>query len=152
MNLYPKLAWDTAEMLRADLSHHHKKPQVDKLRNKAGNLSKTGKEYKEMFGTHFKTVFSREDITFDPSVLDSIPNHPTLMNLDCAPTFEELLKILRKASNHKASGTDDLPMDALKVLAFNVSQLNIHQPHAKPIIFLLKMLQSIWEGGPIPEE
>ena len=102
-------------MLRNGLSHHHRKPKTDKLRSKTGNLSKNDKEFTEIFGEHFKTVFSREDITFDPTVLDSIKNHPILIDLDDTPTFDELLKILQKASNHKASGKNDLPMDALKV-------------------------------------
>ena len=121
MNLHPKQAWDTAKMLRSGLSHHHKKPQTDKLRDKSGNLSQNDKEFTKIFGEHFRAVFSREDIAFDPSVLDPIPDHPTLTDLDYKPTFEELLKFLRKAENHKASGQKDLPMDALKVLAFNVS-------------------------------
>ena len=152
MKLHLKQAWDTAKMLRNGLSHHHRKPQTDKLRSKDGNLSQNDKEFTEIFGDHFKTVFSREDITFDPTVLDSIKNRPTLIELDDKPTFDELLKILQKASNHKASGKNDVPMDALKVLSFDVSHLDANKPHARPIIFILEMLESIWEGGPIPEE
>ena len=85
-------------------------------------------------------------------MLDTIPNCPTLPDLDDKPTFEALLKILRKASNHKTSGENDLPMDSLLVLAFNVNILQFNEPHTCSIIFVLEMLQSIWEGGPIPEE
>jgi len=76
-------------------------------------------------------------------VLDIIPNHPTLTDFDHKPTFEELLKILGKASNHKASGKNDLPMDALKLLSVDVSILDFNKPHAHPIVFFLKMLQFI---------
>ena len=65
MNLHPNQAWDTANILRHDLLHHHKKSQTDKLRDKAGKLSQNDKEFTEIFGEYFKTVFSREDITFD---------------------------------------------------------------------------------------
>ena len=81
-----------------------------------------------------------------------IPNRPILTNFDYTATFEELLTIPSKASNHKASGTNNLPMDALKVLALDVSPLDIHQPHVRPILFVLEMISSIWEGGMIPEE
>ena len=97
-------------------------------------------------------VFSREAITFDLPVLDSVQDQPTLIDLDNKTTFEELLKILQKASNHRASGKNDLPMDALKVLAFDVSLLDYDQPHTRPTIFVLDILESILEGGPIPEE
>lgn len=30
--------------------------------------------------------------------------------------------------------------------------MDYEQPHARPIIFVLEMLEYIWEGGPIPEE
>jgi len=53
-------------MLRRGLSHHSKKTQTDKLRNKLGQLSQNNKEFTEIFGTHLKIVFSHEDITFDP--------------------------------------------------------------------------------------
>ena len=43
-------------------------------------------------------------------------------------------------------------MDALKVLYFDVSILDFNKPHACSIVFVLEMLQSIWEGGPILEE
>jgi len=43
-------------------------------------------------------------------------------------------------------------MDALKVLSFDVSILDFNKPHARPIVFVLEILQSIWEGETIPEE
>ena len=59
-------------------------------------LSKDDKEYTKISRGHFKNIFSWKDITFDPTVLDLIKDRPLLKNLDDIPTFEEILKILRK--------------------------------------------------------
>ena len=152
LNLYPKQAWDVAKTLRRGLSHHHKRPQSDKLRQKDGSLSKTDNNYTKIFRDHFRTVFSRKDLTFNPTVLDSILSQPVMLDLNCAPMFEELLLTLRKASNHKAPGSNHLPMNVLKALSLDISPHESVLPHACPIMFVLEILISIWDGGLIPEE
>ena len=54
--------------------------------------------------------------------------------------------------NHKTAGPNNLPMDALKILALKYSALDLDHPNAQPIAFVYHLLCSIWEGAPIPEE
>ena len=58
-----------------------------------GALSSTDKEHAEIIGQHFKKVFSRQDITFDPAALDGIKIRPVLLDLDKTPELEEMRSI-----------------------------------------------------------
>ena len=66
--------------------------------------------------------------------------------LNDPPTLEELLHALRRFPNHKAAGDNLLTADALKALSKDVNASNLHEPHAQPILFVLNLLQDIWNG------
>ena len=143
INLHPKQAWDTTKKLRQGLCYHHMKPRTYKLKSDDGTLSKNDKEHAEIFGRHFKKVFSRQDITFDASVLNDIKNRATLIHLDNKFEYTELQLILRKMQNHKAAGPNNLPMDALNILALKYSILDLDHPNAQPIAFVYHLLSRI---------
>ena len=122
------------------------------MKSEEGNLSKTDEEHVNIFGKHFRKVFSRRDITFDPLALDGIKTRPTLTELDDTPTFIEMQNILNKMQNHKAAGPNNVPMDALKILSSQFSIVDQVKPEARPIFFLHELLCDIWEGSPVPDE
>ena len=98
-------------------------------------------------------MFSRTDISFDKTVMDNILQRPIMNKLDEDIAYSELCAILTKMQNHKSSGSNNLPMDALKVMSSRFSILDlITNPEAAPISFVYKMLNDIWKGSPIPEE
>ena len=59
IKLHLKQVWDIAKKLRQGLCYHHVKPRADKLKPEDGTLLKNDKERAEMFGKHFKKIFSR---------------------------------------------------------------------------------------------
>jgi len=125
IKLHPKQAWDIAKRLRAGLSYHHIKPRTDKLKNAEGHLSKNDKEHVKIFSDHFAKVFSRTDISFDKTVMDNILQRPIMNELDEDIAYSELCAILTKMQNHKSSGSNNLPMDALKVMSSRFSIIDL---------------------------
>ena len=78
------------------------------MKSEEGKLSETDEEHVNIFEKHFRKVFSRRDITFDPSALDGIKTRPTLTGLDDSPTFIEMQNIFKKMQNHKAAGPNNV--------------------------------------------
>ena len=152
VNTQPRMAWQVITKLRKELTHHHAPAPSTILRKPDGNLTTTEKEYAETFRDYYAETFSRLDITFDPTVLDLIPDHEIYSMIDHPPTLEELLATLRGLPNHKAAGENGLTTDALKSLAKLCSHDNLDSPEVRPIRIILHLLQTIWNGEEVPPE
>ena len=64
-------------------------------------MSKDDKENGHFFRDHFRNIFSRQDITFDVAILDSIKTHTIFKYLNDDIVYEEVRKALQKIQHHK---------------------------------------------------
>ena len=131
------------------MSYHHKAPASKTLRKPDGSLTSTDKEYADTLSGHFATIFSRTDITFDPTVLFLLPNTPVHNELDAPPSLEELWQTLQRLPNHKAPGPNGLTTNALKILS---TFLPDDASPSHLIISFLSILQGVWWGEVVPTE
>lgn len=67
----------------------------------------------QRWAKHFEVLLNQPSPT-DPTMLQELPNLPTLQALDSPPTFTEILKALRSLKNNKAPGPDNIPAEILK--------------------------------------
>ena len=144
MGTQPYLAWKVMAKVKRGLSHHNTAPANKSLRKPDESLTSIDKEYADTLSSHFSTIFSRIDITFDPSVLSLLPNTPVHAELDSLPSMDKLQQTLHRLPNYKAPGPNDLTTDALKVLSASLPDDALP---SHPILSLLSILQKVWRGG-----
>ncbi len=80
-----------------------------KLEN--GKLASNGKENMSVFGPHFDQVYNNHR-PVDLSILDKIPQRPTLLDIDSPITFEEVNTAINKLKNGKSPGLTGIPPEA----------------------------------------
>jgi hypothetical protein len=85
-------------------------------------------------GKFYNSLFNRDDIDTDFSVLDDIRQRPTETELGHTPTRDEILQALKKMKNNKAPGESGVSAEALKALS-NGSQ-NV----------LIDLIQNFWNN------
>lgn len=108
-----KECWDVLGELRKGLSKS--RPSSEKMMEKGdGSKCQTSEENAEVFRSHFETMYGR-DPTYDPTVLDLLPQQPTAPECDHVPTDEEIMKAVRKLKN-KAPGDSGLCPQLWKAL------------------------------------
>jgi hypothetical protein len=68
-------------------------------------------------GKFYNSLFNRDDVDTDFSVLDDIRQRPTETELGHTPTRDEILQALKKMKNNKAPGESGVSAEALKALS-----------------------------------
>ena len=73
-----------------------------------------------VFGPHFDRVYNNHQPA-DLSILEKVPQCPTLFNIDSPITFEEVNAAINKLKNGNIPGLNGIPPEAYK--AMNVEML-----------------------------
>lgn len=62
---------------------------------------------------HFSSMFEHQGPA-DPSVINDLPQHPYMRELDNPPTLDEVRGAVESMSNGKSPGIDGIPAEILK--------------------------------------
>ena len=134
-----KKAWDSIKILKGSLMKI--RPSVQKQMKKTdGSVCQTPKENADVFFNHFKNLFDQEG-SYDPTVLDELPQHQIQEGYDHHPTDEEIRKAILKLKNN-APGESGVMSQPLKAL------LN----HPDTFIILQKIVSNFWNTETVPDE
>ena len=87
MGTQPYLALKVITRVKKGLSRHHKSPANKSLRRPDNSLTATDKEYAKTLSSHFATIFSHTDVTFNPTVLSLLPDTPVHDEFDAPPSL-----------------------------------------------------------------
>lgn len=84
------------------------------VRSADGNTLHTEKsEVLACWANHYRDLLNRNTKT-DITIINKIPELPTIWDLDTQPTYDEVRKSIDSLKNNKASGPDGLPAEILK--------------------------------------
>ncbi|EOD18415.1 hypothetical protein EMIHUDRAFT_196668 [Emiliania huxleyi CCMP1516] len=81
-------AWATVKVLKAGLAPPRRAPPA-KMKKADGSLADTPEENASVFADAFSQLYGRE-ASFDPSVLDDLPQRPVAVGLDHVPSDDEI--------------------------------------------------------------
>jgi hypothetical protein len=125
MRTNPRVAWEYIRLLTGGSIAHHKKKVTMAMKMANGKPATNGKENMAVFGPHFERVFNNHR-PVDPTILDEIPQHPILHEIDSPITFDKVNTAINKLKNGKSSGLNGIPPEAYK--AMNVAtRRRIHE-------------------------
>ena len=115
------------------------------LRDGEGRKARSDEENAAILQPHLTKLYNTHSnsLTFDPCVLDSLPQGALMHELDDPPTHKEAEFALKAMHNGKAAGLNGLPIEVYKVLWFSSKE------GAK---VLLDILCQFWESGAVSEE
>ena len=86
--------------------------------NADGELCQTPEESKETVKQYMSSVFHK-NATFDQTVIDRIPLHPTPTHLDKCPSSDELELAIQTRQNGKSPGDDCVPAEVYRAIIGN---------------------------------
>jgi exonuclease III len=138
MRSRPREAWARMRNLEAGHNAHHR---INKVTNfaKDGIKATNDKENLKFTCDHFEKVYNRES-SFDPSIVDEIPQRPESVDFDQLPSIEELNEAIKGMASLAAPGESGLSPMAMKKLPAEMRQI------------LLKIVHRYWNGlDPNPE-
>ena len=92
------------------------KRKIAPLKDLEGNLLTDKSQQLKRWIEHYDALYGREP-DIDAQVIDNLPILTCLDELDSIPTVNELLEAIRELSSNKATGTDGIPAELLKMLA-----------------------------------
>ena len=78
-----------------------------------------------VFGPHFERVFNNHR-PVDSTILDEIPQHPILHEIDSPITFDEVNTAINKLKNGKSPGLNGIPPEAYKAMNV-VTRRRVHE-------------------------
>jgi len=81
-------AWATVKVLKAGLAPPRRAPPA-KMKKADGSLADTPEENASVFADTFSQLYGRE-ASFDPSVLNNLPQRQVAVGLDHVPTDDEI--------------------------------------------------------------
>jgi exonuclease III len=138
MRAKPREAWAKMRNLQAGHNSHHKIQQVLNF-SQEGVKATNDKQNLEFACKHFEKVYNM-DSSYDPSVVDDIPQYPDSPDFDQLPSFEELDSAISDMASLAAPGDSGLSPMAMKKL-----------PREMKLI-LLNIIHRYWNGlDPNPE-
>ena len=108
-----KDAWDTVKLLKAGLAPTRRPPPA-KMRREDGSITPTSADGVEVCAKRFHQLYCRIP-TFDPNILELLPQAPPIPVIDDLPTDDEIAKSVSRlhATSPGASGTHARPWQAL---------------------------------------
>ena len=115
-----------------------------KMKKQDGTRCHTPEENAEVFRDHFEQLYGRQP-TFEWSVLDDIPQQPTIDGLDVTPTADEISKAVRRLKA-TAPGLSGLKAPAWRSLLDNEDTFS----ELKAIVIEVwdeEKMPSEWESG-----
>ena len=115
MAMNPRLAWEHIRLLTGGTTVHHKKSVTMAMKLENGRLTTNAKENMSVFGPHFERVYNNHR-PVDFSILNEIPQRPTLLDIDSPITFDEVNTAINKLKNGKSPGLNGIPPKAYKAM------------------------------------
>jgi hypothetical protein len=115
MRLNPHVAWEYIRLLTGGTTVHHKKKVQMAMKMANGKLATSSKENMAVFGPHFDHVFNNQ-CPVDQTILNDIPQRPTLHDIDSPITFNEVDAAINKLKNRKSPSLNGIPPKAYKAI------------------------------------
>ena len=116
MSFNPRVAWEHIRLLTKGKTAHHQKRVYMAMQLPDGTKATNFAENMSVFGPHFSNVFNNHR-PINPDILQHIPQHRTLWELNDPITWEEICQALHKLKNAKAPGLTGVPPEAFKVMS-----------------------------------
>ncbi len=113
MAMNPRLAWEHIQLLTGGTTVHHKKQVTMVMKMENGKLVSSAKENMSVFGPHFERVYNNHR-PVDLSILEEVPQRPTMLDIDSPITFEEVNDAINKLKNGKGPGLNGIPPEHTK--------------------------------------
>jgi hypothetical protein len=79
------------------------------------SFASNSKQNMSVFGPHFTKVYNNHQ-PVDFEVLNHIPQHKTLLEIDSPITFSEVNKAINKLNAGKSPGLNGIPLEGLKAM------------------------------------
>ena len=98
-------------LLTGGTTVHHKRQVTMAIKMEDGRLASNSKENMSLFGPHFDRVYNNHR-PVDLSVLENVPQCPTLRDIDSPITFEEVNHAINKLKSGKSPGLNGIPPEA----------------------------------------
>ena len=133
------VAWENVKKLRAGLGPTTR-PVQPKMRKVDGTRASTPEENAAVFASHFEKLYGRAP-SYDPSVLDLLPQHSTVPDLDHIPTDDEIRRAVRRLNN-TAPGESGVPAQLFKALISTSAGFDV----------VASMVHRFWETGEVEPE
>ena len=108
------LAWSKVKTLKGGLGPSSR-PAQPKMKKKDGSLASSAEENAAVFAEGFKELYGRT-ATFDPSIIDHVPQRAVMAGLDHAPTDKEIRWAVGRL-NCTAPGDSGVHAQLFKALA-----------------------------------
>ena len=134
-----KGAWDALKTIKKGLSMT-KPTAMRKMKKADGSICSNAKENASVFRDHFEKLYDKQP-TFDPTVLDTLPQTPVHTGYDHLPSDEEIVKATSKLKN-SAPGESGISSYEWKSLLKN----------SDTFILLKNVIHHIWINETIPDE
>ncbi|XP_061891552.1 dickkopf-related protein 3b isoform X2 [Entelurus aequoreus] len=107
--------------------------------NDGTTLIKDQKLITKRWAEHFETLLNQPAPT-DPSVLEDLPDYPTIHDLDLPPTFGEVKSAIRSLKDNKTPGPDSIPAEIFK------------QGGYLSIRALFLVISKVWKHETVPQQ
>ena len=111
------------------------------LQDMEGNILTDKDQQLQRWTEHYGTLYGEEPV-INLEVINQLPDFPCLVELDAIPTVNELQNAIIELSNNKATGSDGIPAEMLKLLVSSDS-LMLQRLHGFVI--------SYWNCGEVPQ-
>ena len=134
-----KSTWDSLKLLKTGLSKT-KPSSKRKMKKPDGTLCTSAEENASVFRDHFQQLYDRSS-SFDPTVLDSLPQLPVFEGYDFLPSDDEISKATTKLKN-SALGESGISSYEWKCLLNNEATY----------LQLRSMIHHMWNTETIPDE
>ena len=131
-------AWATVKVLKAGLAPPRRAPPA-KMKKADGSLADTPEENASVFADAFSQLYGRE-ASFDPSVLDDLPQRPVAVGLDHVPTDDEI-RLATSKLHATAPGPSGLHARLWQALVSTSDGFG----------FVRNLVQHFWETEELPE-
>ena len=131
-------AWATVKVLKAGLAPPRRAPPA-KMKKADGSLADTPEENASVFADAFSQLYGRE-ASFDPSVLDDLPQRPVAVGLDHVPSDDEI-QLATSKLHATAPGPSGLHARLWQALVSTSDGFG----------FVRHLVQHFWETEELPE-
>jgi hypothetical protein len=134
--LKPKDAWKMVFSLMEGFSTHHRIYRPTNFKHKNGVEAKSDSENANVLNSHFNSLFNSQ-VSADPTVLDSLPQHDIKHEYGTLPTANEIINAIKSMPYDKSPGQSGLSTDMIKNLP----------PRA--LNYYVKLIQQFWQDPDI---
>lgn len=110
------------------------------IKSTEGNIIKDRGRQMDRWAEHYQELYSRET-TVTNTAFENTPPLPAMDELDIPPTIEELGKSIDSLASGKASGSDNIPPEVVKIAKESSLLEHLHE-----------LLLQCWEEGAVPQD